>query len=561
MKTIVLFIILLITVGFLKSQSVQWVKKGSSEGFENGNAIVADDSGNVYVTGQIEYTSLFDSYSLPTYGQHDIIVAKYSPGGSIIWIRYAGGVEGDIGLGIGIDSKHNVYVTGEVEQTAHFGNGVSLTSSGGNDGFLAKYDVNGNVVWARKFGASSSSDKGRALAVSPSGNCYITGNFSATSSFGSTTLSSNGGNDVFVVKYNTSGSVEWAKRAGGSKQDRGFGIAIDGSENVYVTGSFTSPATFRNTTVTNTGKLSSFLAKYNSGGTLQWVKAGGDCCDTTQAHAVALDNSGNVFITGYFGVKTKFSSTTLTSSGMTDIFIAKYSNSGSLKWAKKIGGTKEDIGYGITYNPLVNRIYVTGYVASAGYSGNISYPFAGYKDVFLGSFSASTGSEKWATTYGGHWRDVGLALTVNSQGNIYLTGLFNGTAQFGPVTMVSYPNSYWADFFVAKISPPPGLSPTDEGVTMNEPQHFSPVLNTGSTFSENSLDNISAYPNPFSDKFIINSAAMISIQIYDLEGRIVEHKEYINGELILGNEMQQGIYYVVLTDGISRRTMKLVKTD
>ena len=330
-------VIIIFITSEVNSQTVIWAKKGISPGFDYGNAIVADDSGNVYVTGQIEFTSVFDNFSLTSYGQHDIVVAKYNAAGILQWIRKAGGLEGDIGLGIGIDSSHNVYVTGEIEGVARFSSSITLTSSGNNDGFIAKYDVNGNVLWAKRFGNSSSSDKGRAIAVSPSGNCYITGNFSSTVSFGSTTLTSNGGNDIFVVKYDSNGNVGWAKRAGGSNQDRGHGIAIDLEENVYVTGAFTSSARFKTTTITNSGKYSTFLAKYNSGGTFQWAKAAGSCCDSTQASGVTLDEDGNIYITGLFADKAKFSSITLQSYGLKDIFIAKYSPTGSVLWAKQIG--------------------------------------------------------------------------------------------------------------------------------------------------------------------------------------------------------------------------------
>ena len=189
------------------SQTVLWAKKGSSEGFENGNAVVADDSGNVYVTGQIEFTTVFDNHSLTSYGQHDIFVAKYGPDGVIKWIRHAGGPDGDIGLGIGIDDQHNVYITGEIEQTVRFSNSITLTSSGGNDVFVAKYDANGNAVWAKKFGSNPSSDKGRGMAVSRSGNVYVTGNFFGTVNVGSTTLSSSGGSEIFIVKYDSNGNV------------------------------------------------------------------------------------------------------------------------------------------------------------------------------------------------------------------------------------------------------------------------------------------------------------------------------------------------------------------
>src|SRR5690349_11418461 len=93
------------------AQTVQWIKKGISPGFENGNAVVADDSGNVYVTGQTEYSAVFDNYTLNSSGIHDIVIAKYDSAGVIKWIRKIGGIDGDIGLGIGIDNRHNVYVT------------------------------------------------------------------------------------------------------------------------------------------------------------------------------------------------------------------------------------------------------------------------------------------------------------------------------------------------------------------------------------------------------------------------------------------------------------------
>lgn len=561
-------IIVLLTLISLKSsvngQTVQWAKKGISPGFENGNAIVADDSGNVYVTGQIEFTSVFDSYSLSVYGQHDIVVAKYNPAGNIVWIRKAGGTSGDIGLGIGIDKHHNVYVTGEFEKTAKFSSSVSLTSAGGNDGFLAKYDANGNVVWAKKFGHASSSDKGRAIAVSTSGNCYITGNFSNTVTFGSTSLSSSGGNDIFIVKYDKNGNVIWAKKAGGSRQDRGYGIAIDATENVFVTGSFTSSAKFKSTTITNTGKMSTFLAKYNSGGTFQWVKASGNCCDTTQAGSVALDGDGNIYIAGSFAGKAKFSSTTLQSAGLRDIFLAKYSPSGSLLWAKRAGGSKDDFANGVTVDASRRRVYITGFVETAGSISGLSYPFSGYKDVIVASYNLD-GDAKWVKTYGGSRRDIGLAITTNLQGNIYVTGLFNGNAVFGSTTLTGYPNQYWADLFVMKIVPPvstPFQAPTsasDAQFIQNESnfrEENADMKNEGSP-----LDQMKIYPNPFSGNFILKVNKEVSFKIYDMLGNLILRKENVTGEITEGENLSSGNYFLEITDGVTRRTVPLIKRE
>lgn len=448
---IILFLSLLPALS-LKAQTVQWAKKGISQGFENGNAIVTDDSGNVYVTGQYEFTSVFSGITLHAIGQHDIMTIKYTSDGNIKWIKPSGGPGGDIGNGIGIDALHNVYVTGEFEDSAKFGN-IKIKSTGGNDGFLVKYDANGNVAWVRDFGCPTSSDKGRALAVSPSGNVYITGNFSVTGNFSGITLDANGGNDIFIVKYNTNGNVVWAKKAGGSRQDRGYGIVLDANENVYLTGTFTQSATFRNTTITNTGNLSSFIAKYDSSGLFQWAKAAGSCCDTTKANAIAIDENNNLYVSGYFMDTTKFESYTLISRGNSDAFLVKYDPDGHVIWARQGGGIDEDGAYGVKVDTLNHLVYITGLVRENGSFDNQNFNVYGYKDVFIAAYDMD-GDAVWVKTYGGNYRDVGLAIAVDPAGYIYTTGLFNDVAYFGPVALSGYPNQPWADFFVTKVSPP-----------------------------------------------------------------------------------------------------------
>ena len=232
----------------INAQNVLWAKKGSSEGFENGNGITCDDSGNVYVTGQTEFSANYDSHILNSWGSHDILVAKYSTDGSISWIHNAGGRGGDVGHGIGVDSLHNTFIIGEIEDTVDFGSGISAKSNGANDIFIAKYNTVGNISWAKGFG-SSGNDKGEAIVVTPSGDCYMTGYFSSGTNFDGTTLNSTGGYDIFIIKTNSSGQVQWAKKAGGEGNDRGNGIAIDALGNIYVTGTFYQSATFNNTTI------------------------------------------------------------------------------------------------------------------------------------------------------------------------------------------------------------------------------------------------------------------------------------------------------------------------
>ena len=101
--------------GDLNAQTVQWAEKGTSQGFEYGNAITTDESGSIYVAGQIEYTTQFNGQTLDSRGSHDIFAGKYSPNGTIQWLKRAGGRRGDVAYGIGVDAQHNCYITGEIE--------------------------------------------------------------------------------------------------------------------------------------------------------------------------------------------------------------------------------------------------------------------------------------------------------------------------------------------------------------------------------------------------------------------------------------------------------------
>src|SRR6516165_4971092 len=142
-----------------------------------------------------------------------------------------GGPGIDVGTGVAADGAGNVYVSGTLWGTATFGT-VSLTSAGGTDAFVAKLDSAGNVPWAKHLGGAGD-DAGVGIAVDGSGNAYVTGVFSGTATFGTVSLTSAGDTDIFVAKLDGAGNVAWAKRMGGSGDDAGVGIAVDGAGGIY----------------------------------------------------------------------------------------------------------------------------------------------------------------------------------------------------------------------------------------------------------------------------------------------------------------------------------------
>ena len=464
---VLLIVFIICSSHILNAQNVLWAKKGSSEGFDNGNGIACDDSGNVYVTGQTEFSAVYDSFTINSRGSHDILVAKYSTDGSIRWIRSAGGKRGDIGHGIGVDALHNTYIVGEIEDTVNFSAGVIVNSNGSNDIFISKYNISGNISWAKGYG-SAGNDKGLAVVVTPSGDCYLTGYFSATTNFGGKILNSIGGYDIFLIKTNSAGEVQWAKRAGGAGNDKGNGIALDALGNIYLTGTFYQAATFNNVTISAPTKTGAFLAKFDSNGQVLWAKGAGagSCCDTTKSNAISLDENGNIFITGYYKNVTEFGPYNFTSPDSANIFLVKYNPQGTVLWARQGGGVDEDESNGVVVDTLNHLAYITGHVRQEGYFDSLYFNIVGYKDVFVAAYDMD-GKIVWLKTYGGHYRDVGLAITVDKKGYIYTTGLFNDIAKFDTLTLTGYPNQPWADFYVDKIVPPVASLPVNQATAIS----------------------------------------------------------------------------------------------
>ena len=399
---------------------------GGTTGSDIGEGIATDSNGNAYVAGYFVGTATFGSTSLVSSGSDDIFIAKLNSSGSWQWAVKAGGSGSDKGYGIAVDSSGNTYVTGTFFGTATFGN-TSLISSGYYDIFIAKLSSSGTWQWAVKA-ASTSGNAGNAIAVDSSGNTYVTGYFHQTTTFGSISLVSSGSADIFIAKLDTNGSWQWAVKAGGSGADRGYGITIDSSGNAYSTGYITGTATFGSTSLVSSGGIDIFIAKLNSGGSWQWaVKAGSTGSDV--GYGIAVDSNGNAYATGSFTGTAAFGSTSLTSNGGDDIFIAKLSSSGSWQWAVKAGGSGHEKGDGIAVDSNDNA-YVTGYFNNAATFGRTSFSDdGGNNEIFVAKLSSS-GSWQWVAKAGGSSEDYGKGIAVDSNGNAYVTGYFEGTATF-----------------------------------------------------------------------------------------------------------------------------------
>ena len=345
------------------SGSWQWAVKAGGSSCEYGYELALDSSGNIYATGTFEDNATFGNTSLVNTEQEggsDIFVAKLSNSGSWLWAVKAGGTGTDNSKAIAVDSSGNAFITGYFRETANFGS-TSLTTgstSGGNSEiFVAKISSSGEWQWATM--ASGSNDgQGKAISVDSSGNAFVTGYFNPAATFGSTTLDTDFYGSQFVAKISSNGIWQWAVKAGDSGYYKRDGIAVDSSDNAFVTGSFSETITFGSTVLMSSGDSDIFVAKISSSGLWQWaVKAGGSQED--EGNGITVDSSGNALVTGSFYRTATFDSTTLTSSGKDDIFVAKISSSGLWQWTAKAGGSGADEGQRIAVDSSGNA-YVIG---------------------------------------------------------------------------------------------------------------------------------------------------------------------------------------------------------
>ncbi len=349
-RTITILAIVLTSANSFEQAPVwSWANSAGGTTPDRGNSVSADASGNVFMTGYFNSPTItFGTTTLTNEGNTNIYIAKYDTDGNVLWAKSAGGTLSDGGNSVSTDASGNVFMTGYFSSAAITFGTTTLTNAGAYSVFIVKYDADGTVLWAESAGGTSS-DYGTSVSTDASGNVFITGYFSSpTINFGTTTLTNAGNNDIFIVKYDADGTVLWAESAGGTSSDAGASVSTDASGSVFVTGEFSSPTiTFGTTTLTNAGNTDVFIVKYGDAGTALWAKSA-DCTSFDGGTGVSTDASGNVYMTGYFNSPAvTFGTTTLTNAGLYNIFIVKYDAAGTVLWAESAGGTSSDFGYSV----------------------------------------------------------------------------------------------------------------------------------------------------------------------------------------------------------------------
>jgi hypothetical protein len=379
---------------------------------------------------------------------------------SFAWAKNYNNLSDDIGRGIAATSDGNVYSVGSFDGSLDFVSpGVGVSSKGLYDGYLLKQKPDGSTAWGRSYGGSGI-DVAYAVATDKGGNAYVAGSFTGTATFGSTTLTSAGANDAFVLKVNASGDLLWVKQLGGGGTDEAFCVATDKDGNVYVGGCFSATADLdpgaATANYTSKGNRDAFVEKLDPSGSLVWVATMGGSTIDEFAYGVHVDGAGNVLTTGpYMGPADFDPGAGVYNLNGSGAYIQKLDAGGHFVWANSLDNAT---GYAITSDGSNNAI-LTGIFWPTGPGSVTDFdPGAGtYNIASNGSNDAFVlkllpdGKFAWAKRIGGVAIEWAYGVAADAQGNVYSTGSFDSLVDFDPGPGVKNLSGDVVDIYIQKL--------------------------------------------------------------------------------------------------------------
>ena len=361
------------------------------------------------------------------------------------WVVRAGGPLNDKTYGMCTEAKGNIFITGEFAGAAQWGD-FTVTSAGDKDFFVAKLDAAGKFLWVRS-GGGSKGDRGYGVACDAEGNCYVAGACEgADCKFDGRVLTAAGGYDAFVGKYDSNGRLEGIQSAGGAGYDYAHGIAISTSGKVYVTGAVVGDAAFGDAKVPNAKNSHVFCACYTQSGLLSWVRTA-EGRDGSNGQGVCVDNAGNAYVGGTCGGVSTLGGVALSNPAGSDILVAKFTPAGELAWVQQgFGSPRADIGQ--VSVDKEGRVFAGGeFKGPLRMEDGKVVESRGDKDLLLTRIDPA-GKRLWTITGGGPKTDIALAVVTDGKGGCLLTGEMADTMEILGRTLTS---RGLLDIYVASI--------------------------------------------------------------------------------------------------------------
>jgi PKD repeat protein len=419
-------------------------------------AVASDAAGNVFVGGTFIGSMTVGSTTLTAAGGSDWFIVKYDPTGTVLWAHRWGGTDYDQLNGLAVDPA-----TGDVIATGSFGTSASLggqtfVSAGGQDIGVARYSGStGAHVWSMQLGGPLD-DAGNGVAVDGAGNVLLTGYFRGKNiPFGSTLLSdamSTDGN-LFVAKLTGAGAFVWAKNfPGNTGENFGTSVAADAAGNVAVGAFFSNLITVNGANYfASNGQYDGLVIELSGAGAPLWAKRigrGSPVDGDDRITGVATDSAGNVIVTGQMFGSVDLGAGVVAGYGGLDTFVVKYTQTGTFSWARHIGGTGDDMGYGVAVDSNDNVLVTGSFNGTADFVG-ATLTSRGFSDGFVAKYDP-TGATLWAKQLGGSGADTACAVTAGAGDYPAVVGYFPSVGTFEGSVLVSA-GGY--DGFVVSVAP------------------------------------------------------------------------------------------------------------
>ncbi|MCC3155726.1 SBBP repeat-containing protein [Hymenobacter sp. 15J16-1T3B] len=424
-----------------------WAVQGSGTGYDVGSALAADPAGGVVVAGTFNSPTLtLGTSTLTTAGapDSDLFVAKLSAAGQWQWVNKVSGSLSEYPDALTADANGNFYLAGSFNGSSLVVGSSTFGNSGGTDLFVAKLSAAGQWQWAVKAGGNES-DKPAAVRTDAAGTVYVAGTFASTGvTLGSTTLSNTAGGN-FVARLSSGGQWLWATNAGTGITT---GLGLDASGNMFVSGAYVSDMTLGSTVLSGSSSFSVYLAQLSGSGQWQWALVN-NSGSVKQTFATATDASGNAYVVGAFLGTCAFGSTTLTSGGQYDAYVAKMDPTGQWLWVVRLGGSGAEEAHGVAVDAAGN-VYVAGQFNSQSmFVGTTALGNSGGNDVFVAKLNGA-GQWQWAVKAGGNGFDSATGIAADAAGNLSVAGYLSGNSTvFGTFSLNTLGAS---DGFVARLS-------------------------------------------------------------------------------------------------------------
>jgi hypothetical protein len=427
------------------------VRRSGGVGHDAAQAVDVDGDGNAVISGAHGAPAAFGGFALDNLGSKDAFVAKvsfFTPDLPPVITSQPAGLSTTNGrtesLALGVSSSTAVQfqwffngntLAGATNGTLNLAN-VQFSNVGSyfvtasnafgmvtSDTATVRIEISPLVLWTAKHGGTGD-DQGVAVAVDATTNVYMAGHFSGTVAFGTSNLVSSGGTDIFFARYNSTGTLLWVRKYGGSQADTVSKLVLDSAGNIFMAGSINGTAFIGGTNLVGTLQWDGFIAKHDPDGNFLWARrVGGSSSDI--ATSMATDNTGNAYLTGSFGGIANFGGIALTNLNQTNFFLAKFDAAGNALWARATTGTNSQ-GNGVTVDAADN-VLVTGFIGGSANFGsgpinNTNNFINGFGNgtVFLAKYDMG-GALQWAKKGGTNGLGYGQNICAAPGGNVFAT--------------------------------------------------------------------------------------------------------------------------------------------